>query len=73
LLFGPKLPVALAVSFTREAGTAQAPILLPPVLHAIAFAVVTVHVIIDPECPRLGLIQVSDCEQVHVDLRRSMN
>jgi len=46
------------------------------VLHAIAFAVVlsvTAYVIIDLEYPRLGLIQVSDSDQVLVDLRRSMN
>jgi hypothetical protein len=46
------------------------------VLHSIAFAVVlsvTAYVIIDLEYPRLGLIQVSDSDQVLVDLRRSMN
>ncbi len=117
---------ALAVSSTREAGTAQAPMLLLPalntmfditttrteaaklhpplitfgmlgaltlacslfagydmairrhlnVLYSIAFAgvlSVTVYVIIDLEYPRLGLIQVSDSDQVLVDLRRSMH
>jgi hypothetical protein len=42
----------------------------------IAFAVVlsvTAYVIIDLEYPRLGFIQVSDSDQVLVDLRRSMN
>jgi hypothetical protein len=46
------------------------------VLHSIAFAVVlsvTAYVIIDLEYPRLGFIQVSDSDQVLVDLRRSMN
>jgi hypothetical protein len=117
---------ALAVSSSREAGTAQAPVLLLPalntmfdiattrteatrldppmmifallgaltlacslfagydmairrhlnVLYSIAFAVVlsvTTYVIIDLEYPRLGFIQVSDSDQVLVDLRRSMN
>ena len=46
------------------------------VLHSIAFAValsVTAYVIIDLEYPRLGFIQVSDSDQVLVDLRKSMN
>ena len=46
------------------------------VLYSIAFAVVlsvTAYVIIDLEYPRLGLIQVSDSDQVLVDLRKSMN
>lgn len=45
-------------------------------LHSIAFAVVlsvTVYVIIDLEYPRLGFIQMSESDQVLVDLRRSMN
>jgi len=45
-------------------------------LHSIAFAVVlsvTAYLIIDLEYPRLGLIQVSDSDQVLVDLRSSMN
>jgi hypothetical protein len=117
---------ALAVSSTREAGTAQTPMLLLPalnamfditttrteaagvhpplmifgmlgaltlacslfagydmairrrlnVLHSVAFAVVlsvTAYVIIDLEYPRLGFIQISDSDQVLVDLRKSMN
>jgi len=117
---------ALAVSSSREAGTAQAPLLLLPalnamfdiattrteatrldppmiifalqgaltlacslfagydmairrrlnVLYSVAFAVVlsvTAYVIIDLEYPRHGLIQVSDSDQVLIDLRRSMN
>jgi uncharacterized membrane protein len=43
---------------------------------SIAFAValsVTAYVIIDLEYPRLGFIQVSDSDQVLVDLRRNMN
>jgi len=117
---------ALAVSSTREAGTAQAPMLLLPalnamfditatrteaarlhpplmifgmlgaltlacslfagydmairrrlnVLHSVAFAVVlsvTAYVIIDLEYPRLGFVQISDSDQVLVDLRKSMN
>ena len=114
---------ALAVSSTREVGTAQAPMLLLPalnamfditttrtevhpplmifgmlgaltlacslfagydmairrrlnVLHSVAFAVVlsvTAYVIIDLENPRLGFIQISDSDQVLVDLRKSMN
>jgi hypothetical protein len=117
---------ALAVSSTREAGTAQAPMLLLPalnamfditttrteaarvhpplmifgmlgaltlacslfagydmairrrlnVLHSVAFAAVlsvTAYVIIDLEYPRLGFIQISDSDQVLVDLRKSMN
>src|SRR4029077_55994 len=116
----------LAVSSTREVGTAQAPMLLLPalnamfditttrteaarvppplmifgmlgaltlacslfagydmairrrlnVLHSVAFAVVlsvTAYVIIDLEYPRLGFIQISDSDQVLVDLRKSMN
>jgi hypothetical protein len=116
----------LAVSSTREAGTAQAPMLLLPalnamfditttrteaarvhpplmifgmlgaltlacslfagydmairrrlnVLHSVAFAAVlsvTAYVIIDLEYPRLGFIQISDSDQVLVDLRKSMN
>jgi hypothetical protein len=46
------------------------------VLYSIAFAVVlsvTAYVIVDLEYPRLGLMQVSDSDQVLVDLRRSMN
>jgi len=44
-------------------------------LHSAAFAVVlavTVYVIIDLEYPRIGLIQMSDSDQVLVDLRESM-
>ena len=116
----------LAVSSTREVGTAQAPMLLltalnamfditttrteaarvhPPLmifgmlgaltlacslfagydmairrrlnlLHSVAFAAVlsvTAYVIIDLEYPRLGFIQISDSDQVLVDLRKSMN
>jgi len=116
----------LAVSSTREVGTAQAPMLLLPalnamfditttrteaarvhpplmifgmlgaltlacslfagydmairrrlnVLHSVAFAAVlsvTAYVIIDLEYPRLGFIQISDSDQVLVDLRKSMN
>ena len=43
--------------------------------HSAAFAVVlavTVYVIIDLEYPRVGLIQMSDSDQVLVDLRESM-
>lgn len=43
--------------------------------HSAAFAVVlavTVYVIIDLEYPRIGLIQMSDSDQVLVDLRESM-
>ena len=46
------------------------------VLHSVAFAVVlsvTAYVIIDLEYPRLGFIQISDSDQVLVDLRKSMN
>ena len=45
-------------------------------LYSVAFAVVlsvTAYVIIDLEYPRHGLIQVSDSDQVLIDLRRSMN
>jgi hypothetical protein len=45
-------------------------------LHSIAFAAVlsvTVYVIVDLEFPRLGLIQMSDSDQVLIDLRASMN
>jgi|SRR5271165_2421181 len=45
-------------------------------LHSLAFTVVlsvTAYLIIDLEYPRLGLIQVSDSDQVLVDLRSSMN
>jgi len=45
-------------------------------LHSVAFAVVlsvTAYVIIDLEYPRLGFIQISDSDQVLVDLRKSMN
>jgi hypothetical protein len=44
-------------------------------LHSGAFAVVlavTVYVIIDLEYPRVGLIQMSDSDQVLVDLRKGM-
>jgi hypothetical protein len=44
-------------------------------LHSIAFAValsVTAYVIIDLEYPRLGLVQVTDSDQVLIDLRRGM-
>lgn len=44
-------------------------------LHSAAFAVVlavTVYVIIDLEYPRIGLIQISDSDQVLVDLRERM-
>jgi len=46
------------------------------VLYSIAFAVVlsvTAYVIIDLEYPRLGFMQISDSDQVLVDLRKSMN
>ena len=45
-------------------------------LHSVAFAdvlSVTAYVIIDLEYPRLGFIQISDSDQVLVDLRKSMN
>ncbi len=45
-------------------------------LHSVAFALVlsvTYYVIIDLEFPRLGLIQMSDSDQVLVDLRKGMN
>lgn len=44
-------------------------------LHSAAFAlvlVVTIYVIVDLEYPRLGLIQMTDSDQVMVDLRKSM-
>jgi hypothetical protein len=45
-------------------------------LHSTAFAVVlavTVYVIIDLEYPRVGLIRMTDSDQVLVELRQSMN
>lgn len=45
-------------------------------LHSTAFALiltVTVYVIIDLEYPRIGLIQMTDSDQVLDDLRKSMN
>lgn len=45
-------------------------------LHSVAFAIVlsvTVYVIIDLEYPRLGLIQVSDADQVLFELRKTMD
>jgi hypothetical protein len=45
-------------------------------LHSISFAVVlavTVYVNIDLEYPRLGLIRVSDSDQVLIELRKSMD
>lgn len=44
-------------------------------LHSVAFAAVlsvTVYVIVDLEYPRLGLIQMTDSDEVLVDLRASM-
>ena len=44
--------------------------------HSIAFSAVlsvTVYVIVDLEFPRLGLIRMTDSDQVLVDLRKSMN
>lgn len=45
-------------------------------LHSVSFAVVmavTTYVIVDIEFPRIGLVQVSDSDQVMVDLRRGMD
>lgn len=45
-------------------------------LHSLAFAIVlsaTVYVIVDLEYPRLGLIRMTDSDQVLADLRGSMN
>ena len=45
-------------------------------LHSAGFALVlavTVYVIIDLEYPRVGLIQMTDSDQVLADLRQSMN
>ena len=45
-------------------------------LHSVAFAfvlAVTVYVIIDLEFPRIGLIRMSDSDEVLVSLRKSMN
>lgn len=45
-------------------------------LHSFAFALVlsvTVYVIVDLEYPRLGLIQMSDSDEVLLDLKRSFN
>lgn len=45
-------------------------------LHSVAFAAVlavTVYVIIDLEYPRFGMIDVSDSDQVLVDLRKTMD
>jgi hypothetical protein len=45
-------------------------------LHSVAFAIVlsvTVYVIIDLEFPRIGLIRMTDSDQVLVELRKSMN
>jgi hypothetical protein len=42
------------------------------VLHSVVLSV-TAYVIIDLEYPRLGFIQISDSDQVLVDLRKSMN
>lgn len=45
-------------------------------LHSLAFAVVlsvTVYVILDLEYPRIGLIQMTDSDQVLVELRKSMD
>ncbi len=44
-------------------------------LHSVAFAAVlavTVYVIVDLEYPRIGLIRMSDSDQVLADLRKSM-
>jgi hypothetical protein len=45
-------------------------------LHSLAFALVlsvTVYVIVDLEYPRVGLIRVTDSDQVLSDLRKSMD
>lgn len=45
-------------------------------LHSLAFAVVlsvTVYVIVDLEYPRLGLIRMTDSDQVLVELRKTMD
>jgi hypothetical protein len=45
-------------------------------LHSVSFAVVlavTFYVIVDLEYPRLGLIHISDSDQVLIDLRKTMD
>ena len=45
-------------------------------LHSLAFAVVlsvTIYVIVDLEYPRVGLIRMTDSDQVLVELRKSMD
>lgn len=66
---------ALALSCSLFAGYDMARRKRPNLLHSVSFAVVlavTVYVILDLEYPRMGLINVSDSDQVLVDLRQGM-
>jgi len=73
VIFG--MLAALALACSLFAGYDMAMRRRRNLLHSISFAVVfavTVYVIIDIEYPRLGMVNVSDSDQVMVDLRKSM-
>jgi hypothetical protein len=66
---------ALALACSLFAGYDMAMRKRRNVLHSLSFALVfavTVFVIIDIEYPRLGMINITDSDQVLVDLRKSM-
>ncbi len=69
------LLAALAFACALFAGYEMAARTRRNLLHSIAFAgvlAVTVYVIVDLEYPRVGLINISDSDQVLINLRQSM-